>query len=120
MDNNTDRANDFLRCKACGTALHKVETDTADEPVSDKPNPTARKRRTTPQMLRYKTTRLSTRVSMLAAIPGLGMVRAQAIVRKYPTFTALMAAQPDDLSKIVIKFSPLGSDLALAVRRVVK
>ena len=75
-------------------------------------------RKVSPKMLRYHATRAATRVAMLAAIPGIGTARAVAILRAYPTFRELVAAKHGQLAGLVVRKSPLGEELAVALHRV--
>ena len=54
----------------------------------------------------------------LTSIPGIGTARAVAILRAYPTFRELMAAKHGQLAWLVVRKSPLGEELAVALHRV--
>ena len=123
-----------VRCKACGTLLvdgtHENRApDSADDsdaivqkPAEPKPKvERPPKRRVEPHMMRHKAPRLACRIGMLSAIPGVGAVRAAAIVRRYPTFGQLRKADEADLAALIVKNEcPLGPALAEAVLLVVR
>ena len=119
-----------LRCKACGTLLvdgkdenHAPDSDAISQ-TPPEPKPKVErppKRRVEPHMMRNKEPRLACRVGMLSAIPGVGAVRAAAIVRRYPTFSQLRKADEADLANLIVKNEcPLGPALAEAVLLVVR
>ena len=107
---------DGVRCNACGSVLCVDEPKQAAVPPKRPAASTTRK--VSPKMLSYHATRAATRVAMLAAIPGIGTARAVAILRAYPTFRQLMAAKHGQLSGLVVRKSPLGEELAVALHRV--
>ena len=107
---------DGVRCNACGSGLCVDEPKQAPAPAQRPAASTTRK--VSPKMLRYHATRAATRVAMLAAIPGIGTARAVAILRAYPTFRELMAAKHGQLAGLVVRKSPLGEELAVALHRV--
>ena len=126
-DGTTTEEVDTVRCNACGSVLcvdgstHGEDEEPAPKQAAVPPNKRAAastKRRVSPTMLRYRATRAATRVAMLAAIPGIGTTRAMAILRAYPTFRELMAAKHGQLAGLVVKKSPLGEELAVALHRV--
>jgi hypothetical protein len=77
-----------------------------------------RRARLQPSALRARTQRLVVRRAMLCQVPGISRVRAEAIVARYPTLRALMAASTVELEALPIKKSPLGRELAVALKRV--
>ena len=98
-------------------------TEAAKDP-SPKPRmsvtsqPTERKPRMLPSALRRHEQRLVVRRAMVCQLPGINRVRAEAIVNKYPTLRALMNATERELAVLPIKKSPLGLELAVAIKRV--
>jgi len=98
-------------------------TEAAKDP-SPKPRmsvtsqPTERKPRMLPSALRRHEQRLVVRRAMICQLPGINRVRAEAIVNKYPTLRALMNATERELALLPIKKSPLGLELAVAIKRV--
>ena len=77
-----------------------------------------RRARLQPSALRARAQRLVVRRAMLCQVPGISRVRAEAIVARYPTLRALMAASIVELEALPIKKSPLGRELAVALKRV--
>ena len=77
-----------------------------------------RRARLQPSALRARAQRLVVRRAMLCQVPGISRVRAEAIVARYPTLRALMAASIVELEAVPIKKSPLGRELAVALKRV--
>ena len=134
--------NDSLRCLTCGRVIigSSFADHSAIEHVAydgeDPPPPVATRKRTfprskpssrrppllgvTPSMLEFSSSRRACRVAMLAAIPGFGVVRAEAVVKRFPTFRALRKASAEELAEIIIRKSPLGMRLGLAIQRVLR
>ena len=137
--------NDSLRCLTCGrviigssfadhSAIEHLAYDGEDPPPPVAP--VATRKRTlprskpssrrppllgvTPSMLEFSSSRRACRVAMLAAIPGFGVVRAEAVVKRFPTFRALRKASAEELAEIIILKSPLGMRLGLAIQRVLR
>jgi hypothetical protein len=77
-----------------------------------------RRARLQPSALRARAQRLVVRRAMLCQVPGINRVRAEAIVARYPTLRALMASSIIELEAVPIKKSPLGRELAVALKRV--
>ena len=77
-----------------------------------------RRPRTRPSDLESRDQRLNVRRAILCQVPGIHRVRAKAIVLRYPTISALMAASVDELEAIPVKESKLGRELAIALKRV--
>ena len=84
---------------------------------STKERPKKRRRMQT-WALRLHAQRLIVRRAILCQVPGINRVRAEAIVNRYPTIGGLIAASVNDLEAITIKESPLGHELAVALKRV--
>ena len=104
------------KCQACGSVIVRHDTHCSEHRISK----TERRKRTLPKMLRLHAARVDARISMVAACPGIGPVRARAIVTAFPTFTALRVAGPSALAKVVVKKSSLGPELAEALQRVIR
>ena len=103
------------------------QAEAANEPMSSPPShrssgssgePTERRPRMLPSALRRHEQRLIVRRAMICQVPGISRVRAEAIVNKYPTLRALMNAPENELASLLIKSSPLGPELATALKRV--
>jgi len=71
-----------------------------------------------PSALHLHKQRLIVRRAMLCQVPGINRVRAEVIVAKYPTIGALMEASVTELERLPIKKTPLGQELAVALKRV--
>jgi len=108
-----------LTCTTCGTVM-KLHGKMCGKARAKKAVGTAAKPRVLPKVLRLHSARVEARVAMISAIPGIGPVRAQAIVDRYSTFTALRGAPACEIAKVTIKKSPLGHELAAAVCRCVR
>ena len=104
------------KCQTCGSVIVRHDKHCNQRSASK----TEKKKRTLPKMLRFHAARVDARIAMLAACPGIGPVRATEIVKVYPTFTALRAAGPTALAKVVVKKSSLGPELAEALQRVIR
>ena len=89
----------------------------SDEP-SEPSKPKARKPPLKPWHLRLHKERLAVRRAIYCQIPGINRVRAEAIVSTYPTISALTQADVKAIAAIPIKESPLGMELAVALKRV--
>lgn len=89
----------------------------SDEP-SEPSEPKVRKSKVKPSALREHAQRLVVRRALYCQVPGINRVRAEAIVQAYPTVSALMHADVNALAAIPIKKSPLGMELAVALKRV--
>jgi hypothetical protein len=124
---------DQVVCSACGSVLLFGTKDPADEEeqVAVPPKKTKRGsgqharsvlRHVSQSMLKFEETRRACRVAMLAMVPGIGVVRANALVRAYPTatFEKLMAASLDELASLHVKNRRLGMDMALAIKHVLQ
>ena len=101
--------------------------EAGNEPVSNPPSPKSsdscgepkpRQPRMLPSALRRNEQRLIVRRAMICQVPGINRVRAEAIVAKYNTLRALMDASENELAALPIKKSPLGNELAVAIKRV--
>jgi hypothetical protein len=90
-------------------------SQSSGESSGDRPE---RRARLQPSALRARAQRLVVRRAMLCQVPGISRVRAEAIVARYPTLRALMAASIVELEAVPIKKSPLGRELAVALKRV--
>jgi hypothetical protein len=92
---------------------------TADSSESDDVEPPVeKKQRVTPASLRLHAERLVVRQKMLRCIPGISKVRAEAICAVYPTVSALLGASVKQLESVPVGKTRLGSELAVAVKRV--
>ena len=80
--------------------------------------PRERRPRTEPSDLVSRAQRLIVRRAILCQVPGISRVRAEAIVGQFPTISALMEAEMEELEAIPIKKSKLGRELAIALKRV--
>ena len=101
----------ILRCDTCGSVLHDNEKALKQSPLKPRAPPTKRIVSTKPTA--------AVRASMLACIPGIGKSRAEAILRVYPTFRELVAADVDDLAQVVVKtHAQLGKERATAITQV--
>ena len=124
----------MVLCQRCGASVasdseheHEDEDDRSDQPVArsqtSQRTGTSRRRserrpRTRPADLRVNAQCLVVRRAVLCQVPGINRVRAEAIVRRYPTISALMAASVGELEAVPIKRSSLGRELAVALKRV--
>ena len=97
-------------------SLHS-SASSSEEP-SEPSKPKARKPPLKPWHLRLHKERLAVRRAIYCQIPGINRVRAEAIVSTYPTISALTQADVKAIAAIPIKESPLGMELAVALKRV--
>ena len=97
-----------------------IDTSSPPSPKSSDSSgePKPRQPRILPSALRRKEQRLIVRRAMICQVPGINRVRAEAIVDKYQSLRALMNAPEHELAALPIKKSPLGSELAVAIKRV--
>ena len=136
-----------LVCGTCGSRLAHLligvddddkdssdaTSDAADTRPAPQPQPTARKqpakvanvkpRRAAlkPGITHSKAVRRAVRVEMLAQIPGMNRSKARAVIEALPTGTmgSIMALSRGELGSIPVGSGRLGTDLALALKRVV-
>ena len=97
-----------------------IDTSSPPSPKSSDSSgePKPRQPRILPSALRRKEQRLIVRRAMICQVPGINRVRAEAIVDKYQSLRALMNAPEHELAALTIKKSPLGIELAVAIKRV--
>ena len=90
----------------------------SSEEPSEPSKPKARKPPLKHWHLRKRQERLVVRRAIFCQIPGINRIRAESIVSAYPTISALMQADVKAVAGIPIKESPLGMELAVALKRV--
>ena len=106
-------------CDQCGSALisHTINSKC----VKPRPKPTIQKKRQprkTPEKLRSLAVRAEIKIDMLAAIPGVSRAKAGAILARFPTFAAMVAAPSDLIASVLCKNGKrLGTELGVAVWR---
>ena len=94
------------------------ESSPSNEGCESSGKQSERRPRMKPSALHLHKQRLIVRRAMLCQVPGINRVRAEVIVAKYPTIGALMEASVTELERLPIKKTPLGQELAVALKRV--
>ena len=104
--------------KAAGPPPSPPSSASSSDEPSESRKPKARKPPLKHWHLRKRQERLVVRRAIYCQIPGINRVRAEAIVSAYPTISALIQADVKAVAAIPIKESPLGMELAVALKRV--
>ena len=108
-------------CAECGSILsqprctHKHNTSTA--PLIQKARKPYKPRKT-PQMLQAKNVRAELKVNMIALVPGVSRVKAEAVLSACEgSMARLVGASSTELARVVHKGAPIGQDLGVAIWR---
>lgn len=116
-----------LVCKHCGAILavngdvpidHCESDSSSDESEGTEPAPkpqpkkaTKKKKRvppkprTSPKALKQPAVRVAARVQMLAAVPGITPTVARRVIRRWPTFSAVVAAGLDKIAHLRVGYT---------------
>ena len=109
-------------CTECGNVISMQENQAMKKPVAitgvAKRKRRPYKPRRTPAILREKRMRREVKIDMLAQIPGVSRVQAEAVVAAYEDSMARMVgASATAFARVVYRGAPLGDEIGVAIWR---
>ena len=111
-------------CTECGSILsqprytHKrKEKHASTAPLIQKARKPYKPRKT-PQMLQAKEVRAELKINMIALVPGVSRVKAEAVLSACEgSMAKLVGASSTEIARVVYKGAPIGQDLGVAIWR---